>query len=221
MALTGELRIRSTCADRWLEAAAALVRPDAVHEVDARNIPVLIAFVDAESELGAALIRQSCADITCIPAIESGRWREILGGAEAINEVRVETWLRTELLHRRQPVTIPSRVVRVLNYLRRQIGISDDLSLATLARVTHLSPSRLMHVFTASVGVPIRPYILWLRIQVASRELIRGARVAEAAQRAGFADAAHLARTFKRMLGTTPTGIAGRSSAKRTVAIYE
>ncbi|HXA34801.1 MAG TPA: hypothetical protein VNW26_00580 [Steroidobacteraceae bacterium] len=66
----------------------------------------------------------------------------------------------------------------MLDYLRQQIGVSEDLSLAALARVARLSPSRLMHVFTVSVGVPIRPYVLWLRIQVASSELVRGARVA-------------------------------------------
>jgi hypothetical protein len=34
---------------------AVLVRPDAAHEVDARGVTVLIAFVDPESKLGAAL----------------------------------------------------------------------------------------------------------------------------------------------------------------------
>jgi len=220
MALTGALRVRGTCADQWVEAAAVLVRPDAVHEVDARNIPVLIAFVDAVSELGTALLHQSCADITCIPVAKSARWRKTLEGAAARKNVRVESWMRTELLHRRRRVTISAQVARVRDYLRQQIGISEDLSLATLARVAHLSPSRLLHVFTASLGVPIRPYILRLRIQLASSELVRGARVAAAAQRAGFADAAHLAGTFRRMLGATPTETAGRG-ASRTVTISE
>lgn len=115
---------------------------------------------------------------------------------------------------------MPAAVTRVLDYLREHIEFSDDFSLAKLARIARLSPSRLMHVFTSSVGAPIRPYILWLRIQVASSELMRGARVVVAAQRAGFSDAAHLARTFKRTLGATPTELAGRS-AGNTIAISE
>lgn len=220
MAITGALRVRGTRADEWVEAAAVLVRPGAIHEVDGRNVPVLIAFVDAASEVGAALLQQSCADITCISAAQSARWRQTLGATGGLERARVESWVRTELLHGRRRVTIPAQVVRVLAHLREQIELSEDVSLAKLARVAHLSPSRLMHVFTASVGVPIRPYVLWLRIQVASSELIRGARVAVAAQRAGFADAAHLARTFKRMLGATPTEIAGRS-ASYTIAISQ
>lgn len=220
MAITGALRARGTRADQWVESAAVLVRPDASHVVDARNVAVLIAFVEAESELGAALLYQSRADITCVSSATSTRWRKTLGAPKDLSDVRVDTWVRRELLQRKRPVTIPAPVGRVLAYLRQQIGISEDLSLAALARVAHLSPSRLMHIFTASVGVPIRPYVLWLRIQVASRELVRGARVAEAAQRAGFADAAHLARTFKRMLGATPSEISGRR-ASRTVAISQ
>jgi AraC-like DNA-binding protein len=67
-----------------------------------------------------------------------------------------------------------------------------------------------MHAFTESLGIALRPYILWLRVQRACRELANGASVTEAALRAGFADAAHLSRTFRRMLGTTPREIAAR-----------
>jgi hypothetical protein len=41
MAMKGTLMIRSGREDRWLKCGAALVRPDAVHEVDARNTTVL------------------------------------------------------------------------------------------------------------------------------------------------------------------------------------
>lgn len=53
MALRGRLRIRREAGDKWVDCGAALVRPDAKHEVEARNRTVLIAFVEAESELGA------------------------------------------------------------------------------------------------------------------------------------------------------------------------
>jgi hypothetical protein len=57
MAITGALRARRTRVDQWLESAAVLVRPDAAHEVDARNVPVLIAFVDAVRKGGGAVGR--------------------------------------------------------------------------------------------------------------------------------------------------------------------
>src|SRR5215510_1301412 len=127
--------------------------------------------------------------------------------------------LRTKLLHRRRPVKIHPRVNRVLKYLRQKIGISDDFSLKTLAGISGLSRSHFMHVFTESVGVPLRPYILWLRLQRAACDLTDGASVTSAAHNAGFSDAAHLSRAFRRMLGMTPTDLALRKPMTRGVSL--
>src|SRR5215831_11916268 len=55
MAVHGTLRIRGGARQRWLCCGAALVQADAAHEVDARDATVLIAFIEPESTLGAAL----------------------------------------------------------------------------------------------------------------------------------------------------------------------
>jgi AraC-like DNA-binding protein len=56
-------------------------------------------------------------------------------------------------------------------------------------------------------------------VQRACGELSIGASVTEAAVRAGFSDAAHLSRTFRRMLGTTPSEIANRRNVAHGAAI--
>jgi hypothetical protein len=63
LALQGSLRIRASSRGRWTTCPAALVRPDAPHEVEARETRVLIAFVEAESELGAALLKRQARPI--------------------------------------------------------------------------------------------------------------------------------------------------------------
>jgi AraC-like DNA-binding protein len=76
-----------------------------------------------------------------------------------------------------------------------------------------------MHVFTESVGVPIRPYIRWLRLQRACGEMMKGATVTQAAHRAGFADAAHLSRTARRLMGTKPRDLIRQPIMTRTAFI--
>jgi AraC-like DNA-binding protein len=78
-----------------------------------------------------------------------------------------------------------------------------------LARTVRLSPGRLMHAFEESVGIPLRPYLLWLKLQRAGAAIVAGAPLSAAAHAAGFADSAHMTRTFRRMLGGTPTAIGG------------
>ena len=224
MAMNGTLEVRSGPGHKWRKCGAALVRPDASHEVDARGTNVLlIAFVDAESELGAALSERIDGGISCIPDREVMRWRSMLG--PRLNESRVERWVKKELLNGQRATKIHSstkihpKVKRVLKDLRERLPASDDLSLKALAQVSGLSPSRFMHVFTESVGVPLRPYILWLRLQRASCELMAGVSMTAAAHNAGFSDAAHMTRTFRRMLGTTPTDLALRKRMSRGVSV--
>ena len=219
MALRATLRIRGEPGDEWMDCGAALVRPDAKHEVEARDATVLIAFVESESELGAALSEQVREDITRISARAVARWRAALGAVATLSASQVEAWVRGELLRGTKAPKMHPRVKRVLRFVREQLGDPKTLSLQNLAKTAGLSPSRLVHVFTESVGVPLRPYILWLRLQRASGELIRGVSVTEAAHSAGFSDAAHMTRTFRRMLGATPSELIRRRQAGRAAFV--
>src|SRR5262249_42224325 len=158
MVMHGTLRVRGRSKGPWMKCGAVLIRPDVAHEIDARDSSVLIAFVDSESELGTALDERVDGEILPISDGQVARWRAALG--RTLTEGRVARWVRTELLHRRRPVKIHPRVNRVLKYLREKLGISDDFSLKTLAGISGLSPSHFMHIFTASAGIPLRPYIL-------------------------------------------------------------
>ncbi|MBI3767161.1 MAG: helix-turn-helix transcriptional regulator [Deltaproteobacteria bacterium] len=103
--------------------------------------------------------------------------------------------------HPRPP--IDQRVARVLEIQASAPG--RRVSLATAAAAVSLSPSRLAHLFTPAVGIPPRRYLLWLRLREALREMAHGVTVTQAAHAAGFADAPHFDRTFRQMLGFTPS----------------
>src|SRR5215471_11957370 len=104
MAMRGNLLIRGRSDDPWRKCGAALVRPDAAHEVDARDTPVLIGFVDSESELGAALSEGIEGGISCMSDTQVARRRAAIGRPPT--EARVERWVGTQLPHRPLPVRI-------------------------------------------------------------------------------------------------------------------
>ena len=78
-----------------------------------------------------------------------------------------------------------------------------------MAAEAALSPSRFAHVFRAETGMPVRPYLRWLRLALALRAASEGGSLTEAAHRAGFADAAHLSRTMRRHFGVSPGSVLG------------
>src|SRR5262249_5065265 len=67
-----------------------------------------------------------------------------------------------------------------------------------------------MHVFTESLGMPLRAYVLGLRAQRAMDAMAHGRSVTEAAHIAGFADAPHLTRPLRRTVGMTAREIMHR-----------
>lgn len=79
--------------------------------------------------------------------------------------------------------------------------------LADIASEAGLSAGRFRHLFAAEIGIAFQRYVLWRRVGVAARRLAKGAGLTGAAHAAGFADAAHLARTMRAMFGIT-TGAA-------------
>jgi AraC-like DNA-binding protein len=215
MSLGGTVRFRQHEGQRWTTCGAVHVRPDAWHEVDARATDVLIAFVDAESELAAALTGRTASDVAPVPPATVTEWRTLLGEPRSLTVARVEPWVTKTLLCDRRPPSIDRRVKRVLRGLPGRLADAEAVSLSAVAASVGLSASRFQLVFRTSVGVPLRPYILWLRLQCGARELALGRSVATAAHTAGFSDAAHFTRTFRRMMGATPRQVLQRGLAAR------
>jgi AraC-like DNA-binding protein len=108
-------------------------------------------------------------------------------------------------------LTAAERDVRKLLRHLSSLPSSADTSLEALAAVAGLSPGRLMHVFTESVGIPLRPYLGWLRFQRAAAAIASGVSLSQAAAIAGFVDAAHMTRSFRAMFGTTPSSLRDRN----------
>ncbi|GAA2208919.1 hypothetical protein GCM10009850_043770 [Nonomuraea monospora] len=85
---------------------------------------------------------------------------------------------------------------------------SGPVRLRTVAEAVHLSPSRLAHLFSAHVGIPLRPYVRWLRLRHAIDRVAAGETLTAAAHTAGFTDGPHFTRAFRRTFGNAPSELA-------------
>jgi len=95
-----------------------------------------------------------------------------------------------------------ARIVEALKFLRESPHAYDSLN--ALANRVHLSPSRFQHLFKEKVGVPVRRYVLWLKMRKALDLAMAGDSLTTAALTAGFADSAHLSRTVRAIMGVAP-----------------
>lgn len=102
-------------------------------------------------------------------------------------------------------LSVDERIDSVLDYVKTHLD--GPLTLGQLTEVACLSEGRLMHLFKEQVGIPIRKYILWNRLQVSVQHVLLGQNLTQAAHSGGFADSAHFSRTFSEMFGIRPSGV--------------
>ncbi len=97
-----------------------------------------------------------------------------------------------------------ARLERVIDHLHRHLG--ERLTGAALAHIAGLSQSQFERSFLAAYGTTPRQYLLRQRIEAACRRLAESdATIAAIAHACGFADHAHLTRSFSRQKGMTPS----------------
>jgi len=97
----------------------------------------------------------------------------------------------------------PAQTRRTLDYI--QDNLSQDLSLAEIAKAAGLGASRFKVLFKQSIGLTPHQYVIEQRVRRAERLLLSGKySVGEAALMVGFYDQSHLNRHFKRFVGMSP-----------------
>lgn len=107
------------------------------------------------------------------------------------------------------------RIKKLLSLLE---NVSENnLSAKQLAHSIHLSESRFAHLFKAEIGIPIRRYLLWLRLRKAIRIIFNGESLTTAAHHSGFSDSAHFSRTYKQMFGLCPSGLLKQNKLSKVV----
>jgi AraC-like DNA-binding protein len=189
---------------------AAIVMPHRRHQFDGRGGSIAQVFVEPETALGHRLRRLFPGDgVQAVPFDSIAAEVRALAAAFRRGEpdaALARAGMRVvEKLAGSAPVHAPvsPRVETVIARLSETGGA--PMSLAEAAALAHLSPSRFRHLFVAETGTTFRAYVLWVRIQHAIVDMMAGRSWTDAAHAAGFADSAHLNRTFRRMFGISPS----------------
>jgi AraC-like DNA-binding protein len=195
-----------------IECGGVIIGPDLRHQLLSSSDSQVHLFIDRETAVARAIAQQhlekknvkilngallqrlrGCIDTSgnflgsCAEADDVyGKIVSVLGGYAGHSEEAVDP-----------------RIQAVMNLLQEK-HLSHNLTIAELARHACLSESRLMHLFSKQIGIPLRRYSLWLRVLTAMRLIAEGKQsLTEAAYSAGFSDSAHLSRTYRSMFGLT------------------
>jgi AraC family transcriptional regulator len=207
LALQGTFQFRTSTEARSGPAVAVL--PDAVHTFEANGV-VAHLFIEPESTLGRALVRHWFVGTQLQPlsvndysdfmselrdAFDSGNG-DLLSIGQRVIGVLSEGVQRSNS---------DDRVNAIVEFVGQ--NLEEPIALPVIAAHVGLSKSRASHLFVEHTGMPLRSYILWRRLERAVEMYSEGSTLTEAAHGAGFADSAHLSRTFRRMFGIPATAL--------------
>jgi len=206
----GGVRFRRP-AGNWNTYRAAIIAMHQLHALEARGEFVAMIFVEPESREGRALYPICLGEGISQLAYESLELEIAALGAAykgGAKDSELAACARFVIARLAATNTVPvvaldKRIEHAVELLREHIG--ETILLADIADAACLSPDRFRHLFIEQTGMRFRPYVLWLRIEIALTALASGKSLTEASHAGGFADSAHFSRTFKRMFGIAPS----------------
>lgn len=207
----GNVRFQSPGED-WNSFTGVIIAADHTHAFEACGQFVAQIFTEPESRDGrmlqqryghgiAPLASDGIADeATALAAAyaEGAADEELVARARAVTA-------KLTAAHTLPPKPLDKRIERAIEVVRERLG--ESITMTEIAAAVHLSPERFRHLFLEETGVRFRPYVLWLRLELAVASYAAGNNLTEASYAGGFADSAHFSRTFKRMFGLPAAGI--------------
>jgi AraC-like DNA-binding protein len=196
-----------------------VVMPDRHHTFDGCGATVATLFVEPNSSRGAALRhRFGETDVALLPddetheAVQHLHAQYLAGAPDALMAQHAQGVVCRIA---GDPAMAPSEDPRITSAIAwMQARLAASIRLEDVAAAVHLSPGRFRHLFVAQTGTSLRAWLLWARVDQAVTSAFRDGRSwTEAAHDAGFADAAHLTRTCRRVFGLAPTMLVAEERA--------
>lgn len=214
--LDGICRFRGSTEEPWSDYAAAVIPSHRKHEFEFEGA-IAHLFVEPETTQGRSLRRHfTGTGVSALPDAERSKMapmlldahrKDLSGDAlERVAQAALAALTGCEVM----AAPVDTRVIKAIGYVSGRL--LAPVSLADAAGAAALSPSRFRHLFVQETGTTFRAYLLWLRLNVAIKAAMQGASWTAAAHEAGFADSAHLTRTFRRMFGINPADISAARS---------
>jgi AraC family transcriptional regulator len=198
-------RARLSADAPWTVTDAAIFAPNQSHQIDSGGMLAHL-FVDLPQH-GDEGSTDLDGDYARLPAFNAVRiaLQEACSGSLDLEAAGSATriWLDCALTASRVPSGFDPRIVQALAWIAAQNN--QVISGAELAARVHLSASRFTHLCRQQTGLSVTRYLLWTKLLVAVDAVAHGANTTAAAHTAGFADLAHMSRTFRNTFGVMPS----------------
>ncbi len=205
-----EAFLKKSESGQWQPYKSLLVAPNIAHECDASDQMIFSLNIDPDSTIGNHILQTKIKNSSfySLNGEELAHFNfntiEKLIANEESEELHhlIQSFFYQDQSATLQLKLLDDRIKRVRGYIQK--NIDTKIETKALCELAFLSESRLLHLFKEQMGLPIRNYILWIRLKVALGLIFKGHNLTFAAHEAGFSDSSHMSKTFVKSLGLNP-----------------
>jgi two-component system response regulator YesN len=139
------------------------------------------------------------------------------------NQQDLCAWISTalnefvELVYSSQDAKKVTQIRPAINYI--DANYDKPITLADIARISHLSVSRLAHIFKEQMGITIIDYLTSVRIERAKQLLLATEQsCTEICFQVGYNNQSYFSRTFKELVGMSPRQFRARNQRREKIS---
>ena len=183
--------------------SVAIVPAGVEHELDFHGARVLVVYVEPH-DLSYGSFHHALAGRCGTLKDFSERWQQAIAAWSARQDCGALLACSEEAF-RISSTALDRRVRDLAGCFNR--GELLDADMNELGARAQLSPSRLVHLIKAQLGVGVRRLKQHYRFKLVARAAAEGQNLTSAAHAAGFADSGHFSRTFLETFGLSPSKV--------------
>lgn len=216
--------MRRSSSPEWTTSRSTTILAGVMHALDMRSSRVAVIYNDPHRPYYQCLAaRREGGPAALGPAAESNLiavLQDLHSASDAEATSKIEHFEREAALafgRIADPPKLDSRIQSAIDLV--MADLTRNRPLDELAEAIGLSSSRLQHLFTEQVGVPLRRFRMWIRFRGALERFTNGTSFTTAAIESGFSDSATFSHAFRATFGVSASSVLKAGRMPRVVTV--
>ncbi len=195
----------------WISYSSAVIRASHVHQFDSNNSIQLFIYLDEKSDYASQLTEKylqngniSHLQNSDIKKLNNSFFKSLLVTTDCEALFKGFHKIIDHLIDFKAPVKKDPRIVEAIEFIS---NINKPVPVKEVAQHVCLSESRLRYLFKHEVGQSIQSFMVWMKVINSLGMVIKGEPLSKTAYHAGFWDTSHMTKSYKDILGASPSSL--------------
>ncbi len=195
----------------WNTYSSAIIRSSHIHQFDSNNSIQLFIYLDEKSDYAQRLTEKylNNRDInhledSDISGMDPSFFKRLLVNSDCNELFKGFHFIIEHLIDFKKTEKKDQRIIDAIAYISK---INKPVLVKEVANQVCLSESRLRFLFKQEVGQSIQSFMVWMKVINSLGLVLKGEPLTNTAYNVGFWDASHMIKSYREVLGISPSDL--------------